>query len=470
MDLSQVRTVLNSLKMINYYPAQKAQTNMWRNWDPQVLDRDFTKIAGLHVNTVRLALFPEVTGFPEPAAQERMKLAQAIEIARSHGLRVKLTLFGFFDRFADTGPSKVWVQSILGPYQTGRDVACVDLFNELDLTRHGALEWVREMATCVRDTLGGHVPVTISVSNTAGLRGLRLLKDAAVPIDFWEFHYYGKPELAWHTFQEAKAIAGQIPLFIGETGYSTNPSSHKGETHSREWWEAYQGQYLRTVAWATYQADLPLPAPWVYSDFAAGAFPPHSKGGADPGEYAFGLCRVDGTPKPAADAVAAMYGTGMIDLSFNNGFELADPSGQFQLWQLWQPHSASFARDTGVAHSGMASACIRNSASAASGEPAFYLSPIQCVVPGHTYVAGVWARGHECTGLNRLTLAWFDDHGKYLRQDGSRGLPGGTCDWVHLTATGIAPRNAGSVQIHLTSKSNRGSVWFDDVTFAEAGN
>src|SRR5262249_55288046 len=134
MDASQVRTVLNSLKMINYYPAQNAQTNMWRNWDPQVLDRDFTKIAGLHANTIRLAVFPEVMGFPEPTAQERMKLAQAIEIARSHGLRVKLTLFGFFDRFADTGASKVWIQLILGPYQTRRAIACIHLFNYLDLT------------------------------------------------------------------------------------------------------------------------------------------------------------------------------------------------------------------------------------------------------------------------------------------------------------------------------------------------
>src|SRR5262249_32264420 len=153
---------------------------------------DFTKIAGLHANTVRLAVFPEVTGFPEPITEERMKLAQAIEIARSRGLRVKLTLFGFFDRFTDIEPSKVWVQSILAPYRTGRDIACVDLFNELDLRRPGALEWARETATCVRDTMGSHVPVTISVSNTAGLRGLRLLKDARVPVDFLEFHYYGK--------------------------------------------------------------------------------------------------------------------------------------------------------------------------------------------------------------------------------------------------------------------------------------
>src|SRR5689334_16896956 len=44
MDVSQVRTVLNSLKMINYYPADNAQTNMWRNWNTQVLNRDLARI------------------------------------------------------------------------------------------------------------------------------------------------------------------------------------------------------------------------------------------------------------------------------------------------------------------------------------------------------------------------------------------------------------------------------------------
>lgn len=467
IDPAQVRQALSGLRLVNYYPARAAQTRMWQAWDADVLNHDFGLIAGLNANAVRLAVFPEAFGYPEATAEAATKLARAVELARAHGLRVKLTLFGFFDRFGDLDGSRRWADALLAPYRGGTDVACVDLFNELDLARPGAREWARAMVPFVRAELNGHAPVTVSVSNTAGLRGLKALREAGVPVDYFELHYYGKPELALTALEEAAAVIAPAPLFIGETGYSTEPGAHKGEVaYDRTWWEAYQSEYHRGVQWAARALALPAAAPWVFSDFEPGAFPPGSKVALDPGEFAFGLYRADGTPKPAAVAVARAFG-GDMDLSFNNGFE--DGNALPALWRLWQPHAASFARDPSVAHSGQASARIRGSSASHSGEPAFYLSPVEGVWPGRVYTASVWARGERSTGMNRLRLAWFDIHGKYLGRADSMALPTGTNGWTRLTVTARAPAGAASVQIHLASRDNRGTVWFDDISFNGLG-
>jgi hypothetical protein len=98
--------------------------------------------------------------------------------------------------------------------------------------------------------------------------------------------------------------------------------------------------------------------------------------------------------------------------------------------------------------------------------PAFYISPIDAhVVPGQSYTATAWVRGLNATGATRVALAWFDASGAYLGQVESAVLPTGTTGWTLLTAAGVAPAGAAYLQIHLKSAYNRGTAWFDDVTF-----
>jgi hypothetical protein len=161
-----------------------------------------------------------------------------------------------------------------------------------------------------------------------------------------------------------------------------------------------------------------------------------------------------------------MFGNNEPSLGFNNGFEISDGEGLPANWTLWQPNQARFSRDASVAHSGSASARISNS-TAGKGDAAFYLTPVEAIRSGHEYEASAWARGSRATGTNRITLAWFDASGRFLRLNASPMLPGGNSDWTPLAVRGVAPQEAAFVQLHLASKNNRGSVWFDDVTFRE---
>lgn len=200
------------------------------------------------------------------------------------------------------------------------------------------------------------------------------------------------------------------------------------------------------------------------NDFFARAFPPNSRPALSLSEYQYGLYRTDGTPKRAASSIAAMFASNSIDTSFNNSLE-QNALGLPTHWLRWQAEDAAFARDAQVSHSGKASARITASTANKVGLPAFYLSPVQPIAPGQTATATVWARGQRSTGITRLTLAWFDARQKYIGANSSANLSSGTTAWTQLRVRAVVPLNAAYVEIHLVSANNRGTAWFDDVTF-----
>lgn len=459
----QIRERLSNLKLINYYPVGNAQTNVWLNWQPEVIDSDMARIAAMNANAVRIAVFPAVFGYPNPRAEMRARLAQFIALAAQHGLQVELVLFGFWSDYADVDRSATWAREILTPYKNDSRLAFVELQNELPVSNPRAVVWAKQIIPHVLDTLAA-IPLTISISGSAGVRGLEELKAAKLALDFYELHYYGHPALAFSTFQSARRAVGDAPLFIGETGYSTEPRNSDGAVYTSDWWEAYQDQYYRTVEAAARAAGLPFAAPWTMSDFSARAFPPNSRPALSLSEYQYGLYRTDGTPKRAASSIAAMFASNSIDTSFNNSFE-QNALGLPTHWLRWQAEDAAFARDAQVSHSGKASARITASTANKVGLPAFYLSPVQPIAPGQTATATVWARGQRSTGITRLTLAWFDARQKYIGANSSANLSSGTTAWTQLRVRAVVPLNAAYVEIHLVSANNRGTAWFDDVTF-----
>jgi len=75
----------------------------------------------------------------------------------------------------------------------------------------------------------------------------------------------------------------------------------------------------------------------------------------------------------------------------------------------------------------------------------------------------VWARGNAATGTTQIAVSWFDINDKWLGGSSSAWLPVGTTGWTKLTVSGSAPAGSTSMQIHLKSGANTGTVWFDDV-------
>ena len=468
---ARINEALQTTKLINYYPARHAQARMWTEWDPEQINRDLAAIAGLSANAVRVAVYTEAFGFPEPEPRMLARLNEFIALADRHGLKVKLALFGFFNDWPDIAGSTRWAEAVLKNLKDDRRIAFLDLYNELKLEEPGAIEWAGKLLPVVRKAAGS-IPLTISVSGKAGIPGLVALRTGLGPgtaqasvVDFYEFHYYREPTFAFRSFNEARAAVAPVPLYVGEFGYSTQPRSRTPASRYREpWWEAHQAHYFRTIYAAAREANLPPPAPWTFSDYVRGAFRAGSTA-SDPAEYKMGLQRTDGTRKPAAEATMRYFATGEVDLSFNNGFEARDTSGLPLQWLIWKPELAQFAADSSVARSGSASVRISKSAANPTAAAAFTTSPIKPIQPGTEYRATVWARGHGVTGEVRLGLAWFDAEGKYLSLGTSYNLPRGDSDWRQLEVRTVAPGRAASVEIHLASSGNDGTVWFDDVTF-----
>jgi hypothetical protein len=459
------RTRLQSLRMINYAPHDGAQTNIWTNWQPSTLDTDFARIAAMHANAVRVFTFTPIFGYPTISPTMSGELAQLIALADRHGLRVAIVLFGFWNNYSDIANDKLWASSVIAPYANDPRVAYVDVQNELDSTNAAALAWALSMVPYVQSQVGD-IPVTISVSGADGVAGLQRLVTAGLPLDFLDFHYYGRAESAFATLRQALSVAGATPLYVGEEGYSSLARDNPSETHGAAWWEAYQDLYQRSVQYAARALGLPPCAPWTFSDFVAGAFPPGSKSGLDPTEYDFGLYHIDGTAKPIATSLSAIFAGNPVDTAFDNGFEQDDGSGMPADWRIWQPTAAVFARDTTVAHTGGASVRIGASGVGPNGLPSFFATPITFVAPGESYGASVWARGANATGFTVISLGWFDTDGKWISTDSSTPLKGGTTDWTQLTVTARAPASAASAQISLVSANNSGTVWFDDVATA----
>jgi hypothetical protein len=94
---------------------------------------------------------------------------------------------------------------------------------------------------------------------------------------------------------------GSRPLFVGETGYSTDgtPGDQAAQLQA-------QAAYYRAVFTAAAALGLPTPAPWTLNDFYPQAIPPGSTAD-EPAQYDYGLFQLNGTPKPAAAIVSRAF-------------------------------------------------------------------------------------------------------------------------------------------------------------------
>jgi hypothetical protein len=419
------RLPVNSVRAINYFPVQHGWTDMWTQWDPTAIDNDFSRIASLHANTVRIILdsYSWSFGWPAPRSVMMSHLSDMITLAANHRLYAQITLFDQFTSFSDVAGSKAWASQVLAPFAGDPRVAFVELQNEVDPRNSAQISWVSQMLPYLRSISGG-IPVTVSVcgcDSAASLAQLKAEVGSSQP-DFWDFHFYAEPAQAFGVFRDAKAVAAPLPLLIGETGYSThvNNSVIPGVPWTVAAQEAYQDQFYRTVANAAVQAGIPPVAPWILNDIV------------DP----------------------------------NNSFE-QDAGGYPAYWRLWGWGSATFARDATVSHSGSASARLNATTTASWGTaPSFYTAPVDGAVAGHSYSLSGWVRGSAATGSTVVAIGFFDSHGSWLGQAVSAQMAHGDSGWTQLTASGVAPAGTVFRVLYLESTNNSGSAWFDDISFS----
>ena len=60
--------------------------------------------------------------------------------------------------------------------------------------------------------------------------------------------------------------------------------------------------------------------------------------------------------------------------------------------------------------------------------------------------------------VTEIALSWFDINGTWISQNTSNRLPVGNTAWTELFVDAVAPAGAASVQLHLKSGDNTGTV------------
>ena len=241
------------------------------------------------------------------------------------------------------------------------------------------------------------------------------------------------------------------------SGYWTLPLTQSAQ-------EAAQSHFLSTGFAALRQLGLPAPGIWILDDFADGAIPPHDVSPGEP-EYVFGLFRVDGSPKPAAATVRALFG-GRHSVAFNGGFEHSvtadDGTERLAMWAAIGLNGLTADRATDVARTGHASARL------ASDDVAYgqlRVAPIETGVrSGRCAEAAAWSTGRVAAGHARLMIGWFDERFRRIARHSSR-LTAGVGRWARARVRACPPRGAVFSRVIVEAVGLNGVVWVDDVTF-----
>ncbi|GAA4946854.1 cellulase family glycosylhydrolase [Actinoplanes utahensis] len=445
--LAAVRTA----RSINYYPSNAAWSAMWTGFDATRIDADLKKAAALGADNVRVIVFPQAFGYPQPQRVYADRLQKFVGLADKHGMTVKLTLFDWWDGYSDAARSIAWAKAVIAPYASDPRVIAVELKNEFQPGDAAAVAWVRRLIPAVR-AAAPTMPLTLSVDGATGSPGMAKIKKAlaGTPLDYYDFHFYGASERALAEIRKAQAAVAPTPIVIGETGLSTAEDS-----------EGEQAAFLARVFRAAREAQVGSVSPWTLTDFAAGAIPKNSSVSTKPAQYRFGLHRADGTPKLAATVVRDAWTRGatpnnVLDLSF----EAATGNSP---WRANLTRAGAATIVSGTARTGKQAVRFSGTGRTDAGLPSLLTSPITPVQAGHKWRAEAFARGASATGTTEITLSWFGADGEWIGQHSSNRLPAGTTSWTKLVVNATAPAGAAGVQLHLKSGDNKGTVWFDDV-------
>ncbi|SNY64074.1 cellulase family glycosylhydrolase [Paractinoplanes atraurantiacus] len=452
--LASRMAAVQAANTINYYPSNAGWTYMWTNFDLVRIHADLNKAAALGADTVRAIVFPQTFGYPVPSATYTNELSTFVDLAEANGLDVKLTLFDWWSGYSDVAGSITWAQALLAPYANDPRVIAVELKNEIPPNDATAINWARQLIPAIRATAPA-MPITLTVDGTSGATGMATLKTqlATTPLDFYDFHFYGASERALAEIRRAQTAVAPDPVVIGETGLSTLSAS-----------EGEQGAYLARVFRAAGEAGIGSVAPWTLNDFAQGAIPANSSVSTQPAQYKFGLHRTDGTSKFSAPVVDAAWTSGSTPNSILNlGFEAAAVDSP---WRQYLPQAGAAVMTTESARTGTKSAKFSGTTRSGSNLPSLLTSPITPVQAGQAWHAEAYARGVSAAGITEIALSWFDINGTWISQNTSNRLPTGTTSWTKLSVDTVAPAGAASVQLHLKSGDNTGTVYYDDVTIS----
>lgn len=282
--------------------------NTFTHWaGDEVVASHIGLCADLGMNVVRV-------GVPWGEKGERLPLIlRFLELCRERGLRLYPALC-YPRRFAPAGTledalNKVYLRELVGTLAGEPGIVAWDLGNELDHIDHERWQWgmdldeaarrldfIRRMAEEIRRLDGRH-PVsmgsTFSYSYWIPEKPFPLLE----VVDFVDFHYYRRNYRTSTLAEEVAAVRERTdkPILLGEIGRSSDPNFHTaGEEENDE--EIQADSYRRYIADVA-ASDAVGFLQWTLFDYVM----------YEEAESFYGIHRVDGTPKPAAEVVRTAY-------------------------------------------------------------------------------------------------------------------------------------------------------------------
>lgn len=298
------------LRGVNYYPQASPWLAFWPAYNPAIIEQDLGRIEALGLNTVRIfvpyplpAAAPLADGQPADVDSEalfRQNLADFLDRAESHHLKVIVTLFDFrTDYQILLWPNADRALEAVVPYFAHHPaILAWDLKNEPDLDQPGNTPemvnaWLAHIAWQVRRLDANHL-ITIGWSQSEAAAQL------AEAVDFVSFHAYGPPADLPEKYAQLRTAVPHKPIVLTEFGLSTWNSAWFPGGHT----EQEQAVYFAAMRQALAETDAAGYVAWTLYDFAG--VPSNVAGRAPwrtgPQKY-LGILNADGTSKPAARLV-----------------------------------------------------------------------------------------------------------------------------------------------------------------------
>ena len=457
--------VVRSYKLMNYYPAGNSWDRMWANYSHDQTETDFAAISAMGANAVRVIVQPDWLGYPDMTAAGQAAFDDMVAVAAEHHLNVQLTLFDWWSRYSDTVGSDQWLSQLLARHVNDPRIGLIEIHNEIDPADSSIIPWaiheLRELQALTPNT-----PRTISVLPSSSLAGLINVLGEIPPslINVVDLHVYADTRYDVPMLSGLPGLANGRPILIGEAGLSTDTSSSSETTPQAEW---AQSRFYRLLADETQGLGLPLPSPWIFSDFVADTTPQNT-----PSEQLFyGLHRADGSLKPAGADIESLWAGAEAPLTWglDGGFdhELAgDANSITPMFGSWQAYATSYAGEASIGSragvGGSPAACLTSTGGSGSAYPSIMQ---ELALPDdHSIAASTKVELRSGAGTTQMALAFFDAAGHFISQASSASAANSVSDWQTLSVTATPPSNATSVQIHLKSAYNSGSACFDNVT------
>lgn len=304
------------LKGTNYWLSNAPFSGTWASWDGPKVYEELKRAQALGVNVIRIGLpfdhgdtmdvvWDSDTEMRQVSMWIQRQMTQVLQIASTLGMKVIFTLYEWYDEQPRQGsreerPNIAYLEGVVQPFANDDRVLAWDIRNEpdhYDRWKGGdpdrVIEWLDRMATNIRHLDKKH-PITVGMGDYRNFwlkdkRGRSVLDF----IDFVSLHCYDAHGLTGQV--EALRARTNKPVILEEMGWPSSPGDQPAPEGAR-FDEATQNYFYTEMLEDARKLDLAGVVQWSLMDFG-----PRTTAKVANFEEHFGLYRLDGTPKAAAE-------------------------------------------------------------------------------------------------------------------------------------------------------------------------